>query len=202
VDEEGTIVANTIYFLPVDDPWVLSVLNAPIAWWFAWREAQHGKDEALRYMTPFMEAFPIPEVSDVVRTEVRELVASLRNAAAARGTTTRTVLDWLRVEFEVAKPTLKLQAPADLDANAFVTEVRKSRAKGKMLTVAALAALREEHARTIAPVRAATVGALTWERRLCDLVNAAYGLTTDEVGLMWETAPPRMPLGPTAPTVQ
>ncbi len=32
-------------------------------------------------------------------------------------------------------------------------------------------------------------------RGLSDLVNSAYGLTPDEVALMWETAPPRMPIG-------
>jgi len=31
------------------------------------------------------------------------------------------------------------------------------------------------------------------ERRVADLVNAAYGLTAEEVALMWRTAPPRMP---------
>jgi hypothetical protein len=34
------------------------------------------------------------------------------------------------------------------------------------------------------------------ERRVSDLVNAAYGLTPEEVDLMWRTAPPRMPFGP------
>jgi hypothetical protein len=37
--------------------------------------------------------------------------------------------------------------------------------------------------------------ALVRERRLADLVNAAYGLTPEEIALMWETAPPRMPVG-------
>jgi hypothetical protein len=32
------------------------------------------------------------------------------------------------------------------------------------------------------------------ERRLHDLVNAAYGLTPEEVRLMWDTAPLRMPI--------
>jgi hypothetical protein len=36
------------------------------------------------------------------------------------------------------------------------------------------------------------------ERRVSDLVNAAYGLTPDEVKLMWDTAPPRMPVAPPA----
>jgi hypothetical protein len=34
------------------------------------------------------------------------------------------------------------------------------------------------------------------ERQVSDLVNEAYGLTPEEVQLMWETAPPRMPLVP------
>jgi len=38
--------------------------------------------------------------------------------------------------------------------------------------------------------------ALQHERAISDLVNAAYGLTSDEIALMWRTAPPRMPLGP------
>jgi hypothetical protein len=33
---------------------------------------------------------------------------------------------------------------------------------------------------------------------LSDLVNAAYGLTPEEVALLWRTAPPRMPLNPAA----
>jgi hypothetical protein len=32
------------------------------------------------------------------------------------------------------------------------------------------------------------------EMRLADSVNAAYGLTPDEVALLWRTAPPRMPV--------
>ncbi|MBP1467706.1 hypothetical protein EYB53_018470 [Candidatus Chloroploca sp. M-50] len=37
--------------------------------------------------------------------------------------------------------------------------------------------------------------ALTRERRLAELVNAAYGLTPEDVELLWATAPPRMPVG-------
>lgn len=47
-----------------------------------------------------------------------------------------------------------------------------------------------------ASARAAAAEILTLERRLSDLVNAAYGLTPEEVALMWRTAPPRMPLDP------
>ncbi|MGE5192596.1 MAG: hypothetical protein ACM3U2_08850 [Deltaproteobacteria bacterium] len=59
------------------------------------------------------------------------------------------------------------------------------------LSAAALKSLRDEHARTIEPARAQAAEALQLERRLSDLVNEAYGLTPDEVALMWQTAPPR-----------
>jgi hypothetical protein len=48
----------------------------------------------------------------------------------------------------------------------------------------------------LVPARDAAAEILVRERKLSDLVNSAYGLTPDEVALMWRTAPPRMPLDP------
>ena len=110
--------------------------------------------------------------------------------------TRRHIIDWLRVEHEVEKPTLKLQSPFDLDCDAFVAEVKKVRGKKKPLSAAALANLREEYARSIEPARALAAEALTLENEVSDLVNEAYGLTPEEVALIWETAPPRMPATP------
>lgn len=106
----------------------------------------------------------------------------------------KVLLDWLRVEYDVAKPTLKLQAPLGLDSDAFVAEVKKVRGKGKPLSAAALKALRDEYDHTIAPARTLAAESNGLERRVSDLVNAAYGLTPEDVRLMWDTAPPRMPL--------
>lgn len=105
----------------------------------------------------------------------------------------RTILDWLRVEHSIEKASLKLQAPTELDSEAFVAEVKRIRVRKNPLSAAALKSLRDEHARTIEPVRIQAAEALQLERRLSDLVNEAYGLTHEEVALLWETAPPRMP---------
>ena len=59
---------------------------------------------------------------------------------------------------------------------------------------AALRALREEYTRSIEPARVLAAEARALEVKISDLVNAAYGLTPDEVRLMWDTAPPRMPI--------
>ena len=44
------------------------------------------------------------------------------------------------------------------------------------------------------PARARAAETLKLERTLSDLVNQAYALTPAEIALMWQTAPPRMPI--------
>ena len=169
---------------------------SPLSWWYAWRKAQHGKDEALRFFRAFMEAFPVPRPSDEVRTSAAQAVDRLREIASGEGQVKAAFLDWLRVEYAIEKPTLKLQEVPALDADGLVAEVRKVRGKKRPLTVAGLKALKEEHARTVAPLQALAAESRDLEWRVSELVNQAYGLTPEEVALMWKTAPPRMPVGP------
>lgn len=194
LETTGMLANNTAYFLPIRDDWLMAVLNAPLSWWFMWRTAQHGKDEALRLFTDYLNAFPIANPSTQIRSEVETLVARLIELTRERQAGTRAVLDWLRAEFDIAKPTHKLAAVAELSADDLIAEVRKIRGKKAPLSVAAVKHLREEHARSVQPLQANAREALGLERRVSDLVNEAYGLTPDEVALLWRTAPPRMPI--------
>jgi hypothetical protein len=75
---------------------------------------------------------------------------------------------------------------AAIGPDAFVEEVRKRRPKGEgRLTPGSLRDLRSGYAEMAEPA--------SLERKLSDLVNQAYGLTDEEVDLLWKTAPPRMP---------
>ena len=89
-----------------------------------------------------------------------------------------------------------MQDPVELGLDALIAEVKKFRGKKKPLTLAALRALRDEHQRTIIPAQVLCREADHLEPQVSDLINAAYGLTAADVRLMWETAPPRMPLQP------
>ena len=51
---------------------------------------------------------------------------------------------------------------------------------------------------SIAPARVLAAETLNLERTLSDLVKQACGLTQAEIALMWQTAPPRMPVPPPA----
>jgi hypothetical protein len=75
-----------------------------------------------------------------------------------------------------------------------VLEGKGIRGKKQPLSSASLHALRDEYARTIEPARGLAAETLTLERTLSDLVNQAYSLAPGEIALMWQTAPPRMPM--------
>ncbi len=198
LDTSGMLSNNTVYFLPTDNLWAMAVLNAPVSWWFAWRTAQHGKDEALRFFTDYLNGFPIPRPTDAQRVDAEAAVRRLIDLAGERQSGRVAVVDWLRVEFGVEKASQKLQDPAGLDPDTFVGEVKKGRKKG--LRVADVKRLKDEFTASVLPLKALAREADTLERRVSDLVNAAFGLTPAEVALMWETAPPRMPIGPPAGT--
>ena len=131
---------------------------------------------------------------NAVETAVRRLIDITAEQQAGR----RAMLDWLQLEFGIEKPSQKLQDVARLDADGLAAEVKKARGRKNPLSVAELKRLKQEHATTITPLQTLSAEALSLEHKVSDLVNAAYGLTPDEIKLMWDTAPPRMPLaGPT-----
>jgi hypothetical protein len=106
------------------------------------------------------------------------------------------LLDWLRVEYAIQKPSNKLLAVTELDSDTWVSEVKRIRGKKLPLTAAGVQGLREEYTRSIEPARALATETLKLERTLSDFVNQAYALTPAEIALMWQTAPPRMPIPP------
>jgi hypothetical protein len=86
-----------------------------------------------------------------------------------------------------------------VDSGTLIAEVKRIRGRKQPLTAADVSGLRDEYTRTIEPARTLAAEALRLETHLSDLVNQAYGLTPDEIALMWQTAPPRMPIPPPTP---
>jgi hypothetical protein len=140
-----------------------------------------------------MEQLPIAVPGDDLRDEAAALAQNLVSLEERHSEAAKTLLDWLRVEHEIATPGRRLEAPFELTSDELVAEVRKRRGK-KGLSAAALKSLRDEHAATVEPMRRRLAEGAELERRLANLVHQAYGLTPEEVDLMWRTAPPRMPV--------
>jgi hypothetical protein len=193
LDVSGMYGNNKTAFILSADLYLLAVLNSPLLWWHNWRYLPHMKDEALAPNPTVLESVPIAQPSDRIRERVVPKTRRIIEITETQQAIRRTILDWLRVEHAIEKPSLKLQSPTELDSDAFVAEVKRIRGKKNPLSAAGLKSLRDEYVRTIEPARALAAEALELERQLSDLVNEAYGLTPDEVALLWETAPPRMP---------
>ncbi|MBP1467705.1 Eco57I restriction-modification methylase domain-containing protein [Candidatus Chloroploca sp. M-50] len=196
IGQIGFIPEMTCFCLPSTDFWLLAVLNSPLMWAYMWRNVIHGKDEVLRLKNIYMEQLPIAPPTDATRAEVEPAVARLIAITQADQQARRELRQWLGNEFEITKLGRKLEAFEELDAAAFADEVAKRRPKGSTaLSAAAQQALHTAHAEYATPLQARAHEALTLERRLAELVNAAYGLTPEDVELLWATAPPRMPVG-------
>ncbi len=193
VDLTGRFLNNTSYFLPTADPWLGMTMNAPVGWWYSWRKAQHGKDEALRYFTSFVDEFPVPApTGEPLDDDVRRLTKHVVRISTAQ----REITDWLALEFGLRKLSRGLERAERLTADEFTLAVRECLPRRRQLSAAEVARLKHEHSETIEPARAAAVEAAALERKFSTLVNAAYGLTPEDVRLMWDTAPPRMPFMP------
>ncbi len=194
LDAVGQLANNKVFFIPVNDLYLLSVLNSPLMWWHNWRYLPHMKDEALSPVGYLIESLPIVTPDEKTRNKTETFAKQLIDIASRQRATCHAILDWLQVEHEIASPSMKLQAPYELDSDAFAAEVKKLRGRRNPLSLAALRGLREEHERTIVPAQKLAREAQALEKTISDLVNEAYGLTPAEVTLMWETAPPRMPI--------
>jgi len=194
-DATGYYLNDSAIILPTTDMWLLAALNSPAVWYYLFRTLPHKKDEALAMDIPYVREIPIPNPTKAQRSEAEAAVTRLIELAGQRQAGRTAILDWLKVEFAVEKPSLKLQDPAGLTADAFFDEVKKGR-KRKAFSVAEVKRLKDEHAASVVPLQKLAREADGLERRVSDIVNEAFGLTPADVKLMWETAPPRMPIAP------
>lgn len=167
-----------------------ALLFASLLWWYSWRAAQHGKDEALRFFTAYVATLPVikPPQDD---QRYRALSGGIQATIRARQAAARALRAWYATEWGLTTIPNRLADPFALDAAGFVAALRAALpAKQRHLSAAAVARLHREHAETIAPIATCLTAAERDEQALSDLVNDAFGLTPEDVFLMWRAAPP------------
>ena len=196
-DNRGYLTNNKGFIIPTSELYILGVLNSALMWWHNWRYLPHMKDEALTPVGELMEKLPIAPPTDSIRAEVELIVSRLIEITKTNQETHRDVLQWLEITYLMDKVGQKLEDFSALSFAEFVAEIRKRMPKTKSsdpLGVAGLKAVRETYNEYAPAIQSRKAEALRLEHRLSDLVNQAYGLTPEEIDLMWKTAPPRMPL--------
>ena len=193
-DRTGQFANNKVMFIPNCDLYLLGVLNSSLMWWHNWWYLPHMKDEALTPVIFMTEKLPIAEPTPEIRSRIEEAVARLVEIAEHERDTRRELLDYLRVQHGITSPGQKLQSSFDLDLDSFLAEIVRIRGRRHPLSLQDHRSLRETYAEAIAPTQALLEEAKGLEQEVNRLVIDAYGLTRDDVRLIWDTAPPRMPL--------
>jgi len=187
--------SNSAYVWPTSDLYLLGVINSPLMWAYMWRNMQHGKDEALRLFTASMKLLPIAKPTDTQRLIIESSVAKLLKNTDDENALTTQMLDWLTHTHGIKKHGNKLLDFASLSREEFAKEVGKRRAKAKgKLSSGELREVLGEYDDIAEQVKKLRGQKLQLEYAISDAVMDAYQLSDDERRLVWDTAPPRMPL--------
>lgn len=196
-DDAGLYPVNTCYIWSTADLYMLGWLCSLMTWWICHRTLQHAIGDTLRMFREQVETLPIAPPTDEIRAEVEPIVNRLIEITKDNREAYRDVLDWLQVEYKIAKLGQKLEDFATLKFEEFVDEVRKRMPKTKSsdpLSPAAFKALRQAYNEYVPAIQTRRTEAMKLEHCLSQRVNQAYQLTPEEIDLMWKTAPPRMPI--------
>jgi hypothetical protein len=195
-DDSGQFTNNKAYSLPRNSYDLMGLKSSPLAWWISWRHYPHMKDEALSNDTNKFLSFPIGEHVAKFSSGLDSIARQCHAGQSKVHTADLELADWLAVEHGFQSVPMLLREPSKLDSDGFVAAVRAALPKRQSLTPTQLRQLRDAFAESAEPARAWRIELLGHERKLATMVERAYGLTDEEVALMWHTAPPRMPLTP------
>jgi hypothetical protein len=145
-------------------------------------------------MDSYIRPFPLAAPLAVDVSQLEEVTASLISARTIVRSADESLADWLGQFWDLRSVPTTLRQVSLLDSDGFVAAVRAALPRRQSLTPTQLRQLRDAFAETAEPARTARGELLAHERALAAKVERAYGLTEEEVALMWRTAPPRMPL--------
>ena len=186
-DRTGQFANNKVMFIPNCDLYLLGVLNSSLMWWHNWWYLPHMKDEALTPVIFMTEKLPIAEPTPETRSRIEGAVARLVEIAEHERDTRRELLEYLRVPHGITSPGQKLQGPFDLDLDFFLAEIVRIRGPRHPLSLQDHRSLRETYAKAIATTQVLLEEAKGLEQEVNRLVIETYGLTRDDVRLIWET---------------
>jgi Eco57I restriction-modification methylase/TaqI-like C-terminal specificity domain len=194
LDTNGYFSNNKALFLPTDDRWLLAVLNSPLMWWFNWRYLPHMKDEALSPTGDRMQALPIADADTEAQMRAAEIVDRLIEITNNQRKKRYEVFEWLHVELSIKSLGASLEDFVSLDINEFINVIRERRPKGAApFKPNTITAIRDTWTDYVPLLNLEVQEAMHLENELSAMVNQAYGLTIEEIRLLWQTAPPRMP---------
>lgn len=81
LDNEGVSLGNTVYFMPIDDLYILGVLNSNTVNFYYGHLSAQIRGGYFRFFTQYVEQIPIPNVNDGIRQQIGSLAQQCLDAA-------------------------------------------------------------------------------------------------------------------------
>ena len=197
-DDSGLYGNAKTFILSPGDSCLLALLNSPLIWWYSHRIFTKSLSGSIRPFGFQFETLPIAPPTDEIREQVEPKVSRLIQLTKSNQQNYRDVLEWMSSRFKIKKLGQKLERFADLSQEEFLDEVRrripKKGKKSHSLGVHDQKEAKEIHNEYGLQIQRSKQEILQLEHQVADLVNLSYGLTPAELQLMWQTAPPKMPI--------
>jgi hypothetical protein len=194
-EEQEVYGNNKTYFFGADNLALLGILNSPLMWWYGWRHFIHMKDEALSNDQVKIAELPIAKSlleSNSLKKAVGDLIGAVNRVSAADA----SIKEWLHQEYGIKRGFAALRNPSALSFDDYIKALKGGLEKGRKLTALEVNELKREYGTTLAPAIKSRLEIKQFEGSISDIVNAAYGLSQEEIALLWSSAPPRMPFTP------
>lgn len=187
LDDASSHLIDTCFLITSADLEILALLNSSVIWSVLARIAYHGKDEAIRLKTMFMEELPIPPRAHESQ-RLRAVVGRILSRAGERNEIVNSFLALLRERFDASRVTERMRTYWEHECVALEAELQVANSRE------AKAELRRLHERSVSELMPIQGELQRLEIELQHLVFDLYGLTPDDVRLLRSTVPPRDPL--------
>jgi hypothetical protein len=84
-DTNGFFLGNTAYIIPINETWLLGVLNSKLIWWFYLNLSSMIRGGFVRFIAQYMEQLPIPVTTNnqttIIGNHVQKILALEQSAA-------------------------------------------------------------------------------------------------------------------------
>jgi hypothetical protein len=186
LDQSGSFLANTGYFIPSDNPALLAYLNSKLCWFIYLNMSAQIRGGFVRFFSQFVELLPIPAWTDAQNAELATLAETCQAAAeqsyALQQALARRIPDLAPAGAEV-KLSTKLKEWWTLpDFAAFRAEVKKVLKVD--IPLAERSAWEDWIARDKAKIVRLTAEIKINETRINAIVYELFELTSDEIELL------------------
>jgi type I restriction-modification system DNA methylase subunit len=192
-DRHGYHLADTCFFLPVEDFYLFGLLNSKVQEFIFKATSTIARGGFYRYKTQYMETLPIPTATEEQQTSIGQLAEVCQSLTEQRYTIEQKVAHRLVSDLcptdKTAKLTQKAQAWWTLDFTSLQNELKKSfglKAGDKLIPISERDDWEEYLNSNRQKIEQLNQQINEKEQALNKAVYALFGLTEEDVGLVEE----------------